>query len=77
MGVVSYYVVYVTADGKEKLRIIARTNELKYELKCESEAIHRYGNIHVQVHAVNDAGVGLSATVTISFFQFSYSKRAR
>lgn len=31
------------------------------------KVISRYGNIHVQVFAVNDAGVGPSATITIPF----------
>lgn len=60
---VSYYVVFVRINGKEKLQINAVTHELKYE----SEALSGYGTIQVQVYAVYDAGVGPSATVTIPF----------
>ena len=63
VGVVSYYAVYVRVDGREKLQINARTHELKYE----SEALSGHGTVEVQVFAVNDAGVGPSATVTIPF----------
>ena len=63
VGVVSYYAVYVRVDGKEKLQINAITHELKYK----SEALSEYGTIEVQVFAINDAGVGPSATVTIPF----------
>ena len=61
VGVVSYYIVYVTIDGKEKLQLNSSTNELMYQ----SEALRGYGTIEVQVHAANNAGIGPSATITI------------
>ena len=61
VGVVSHHVVNVRVDGKEKLQLNALTNELRYE----SETFSGYGTVEIQVYAVNDAGIGPSATVTI------------
>ena len=60
VGVVSHYVVIIRVNGKE-----LQFNVTGHNFSLETENLSEDGTIEVNVKAVNDAGIGPSATVTI------------
>ena len=62
LGVVSYYVVIVTVNGKE-----LQFNVTALDFTLPTENLSEGGAIEVNVRAVNDAGIGPSATAITVF----------
>ena len=60
VGVVSHYAVIIRVNGKE-----LQFNVTGHNFSLETENLSEDGTIEVNVRAVNDAGIGPSATVTI------------
>ena len=60
VGVVSYYVVIVRVNGKE-----LQFNVTGHNFSLQAENLSDNGTIEVNVRAVNDAGIGPSATAMI------------
>ena len=69
VGVVSYYVVIVRVNGKE-----LQFNVTGHNFSLQAENLSEDGTIEVNLRAVNDAGIGPSATAMIASTPMIVSK---